>query len=65
MQASIQTATGREFHHSINPALAGFDRALRRSHDSLDRGRLDIDSEREVFLNRARAVVASTRIAWG
>ena len=31
MHHTIPTASGREIHPSINPALAGFDRALRRT----------------------------------
>ena len=34
MQHTIQSANGREIHFSINPALAGFDLALRRTHPS-------------------------------
>ena len=63
MHHTIPTAIGREIHPSINPALAGFDRALRRTRPDTtgaDAGAND----RAVFLARARAVVARTRLLW-
>lgn len=63
MQHTIQSANGREIHFSINPALAGFDLALRRTHPSATRPAAGLD-ERIVFLARAQAIVARTRLLW-
>ena len=62
-QVSNQAALGREIHLSINPALADFDRALRRAHDDGPSNLPDTDG-RALFLARARAVVARTRLLW-
>lgn len=63
MHHTIPTAIGREIHPSINPALAGFDRALRRTRP--DNAGADAGGdERTIFLARARAVVARTRLLW-
>ena len=63
MQARNQAAGGREIHHSINPALADFDRALRRAHEDGPGNPPDTDG-RALILARARAVVARTRCLW-
>ena len=63
MQASNQAAAGREIHLSINPALADFDRALRRAHEDGPGNPPDTDG-RALFLARAQAVVARTRCLW-
>jgi hypothetical protein len=63
MQVSNQAAVGREIHISINPALADFDRALRRAHDDGPRNLPDTDG-RAIFLARAQAIVARTRCLW-
>ena len=63
MHHTIPTASGREIHPSINPALAGFDRALRRTRPDTTGADAGGD-ERAVFLARARAVVARTRLLW-
>lgn len=57
--AYLHTAIARELHHSINPALAEFDRLIcgavkhtvQRSASSC---------ERALFVARARAIVART-----
>ena len=48
---------------SINPALADFDRALRRAHEDGPGNPPDTDG-RALFLARAKAVVARTRCLW-
>ena len=63
MQASNQAAAGREIHLSINPALADFDRALRRAHEDGPGNPPDTDG-RALFLARAQAVVDRTRCLW-
>jgi hypothetical protein len=63
MQHTIQSVAGREILPSINPALAGFDRALRSTRPP--GGSAEIADERAVLLGRARAVVARTRLLWG
>ena len=63
MQVSNQAALGRQIHLSINPALADFDRALRRAHEDGPANLPDTD-ERALFLARAQAVVARTRRLW-
>lgn len=63
MHHTIPTAIGREIHLSINPALAAFDRALRRARPSPARPEARTD-ERTAFLARAQAVVARTRLLW-
>lgn len=63
MHHTIPTAIGREIHPSINPALAGFDRALRRTWPDSAGPDARVD-ERSLFLARARAVVARTRLLW-
>ena len=63
MQVSNQAAVGREIHLSINPALADFDRALRRAHEDGPGNPPDTDG-RALFLARAQAVVARTRRLW-
>ena len=63
MHHTIPTALGREIHPSINPALAGFDRVLRRSRPDTTGAGAGSD-ERNLFLARARAVVARTRLLW-
>ena len=63
MHHTIPTAIGREIHPSINPALAGFDRALRRIRPDTAVSDAGAD-ERSLFLARARAVVARTRLLW-
>lgn len=63
MHHSIPTAIGREIHPFINPALAGFDRALRRTRPDTAGPDAGAD-ERSLFLARARAVVARTRLLW-
>ena len=63
MQVSNQAALGREIHLWINPALADFDRALRRAHEDGPGSPPDTDG-RAIFLARARAVVARTRCLW-
>lgn len=62
MQHTIQAAEGRELHRSINPALAGFDRALRRECDAVRRPSPSVEDE--LCRARARAVIARTRLAW-
>ena len=63
MQHTIQSANGREIHFSINPALAGFDLALRRNPSSAIEPDVGPD-ERTVFLARAQAIVTRTRLLW-
>jgi hypothetical protein len=63
MQHTIPSANGREIHFSINPALAGFDRALRRNQPSAIEPAAGLD-ERTIFLARAQAIVARTRLLW-
>jgi hypothetical protein len=63
MQVSNQAAVGREIHISINPALADFDRALRRAHEDGPGNPPDTDG-RAIFLARAQAIVARTRFLW-
>ena len=63
MQHTIPSANGREIHFSINPALAGFDLALRRTPSSAIKPDAGLD-ERAVFLARAQAIVARTRLLW-
>ena len=64
MHHITQSASGREIHASINPALAGFDRALRRSREPVT-GYFHSPDERSVFLAHAQAVVVRTRLLWG
>ena len=63
MQHTIPSANGREIHFSINPALAGFDLALRRTQQSEYEPAAGLD-ERTVFLARAQVIVARTRLLW-
>ena len=63
MQHIISSANDREIHLSINPALAGFDLALRRNQPSAIESDTGLD-ERTVFLARAQAIVARTRLLW-
>jgi hypothetical protein len=63
MQHTTQSANGREIHFSINPALAGFDLALRRTHPPIA-GQFARTDERATFLARAQVVVARTHLFW-
>jgi hypothetical protein len=63
MQHISPSANSREIHFPINPVLAGFDLALRRTQMSEFEPAAGLD-ERTAFLARAQAIVARTRLLW-